>query len=78
MSLVIRFSNAGKRGERKYKLVVCEKRSRRDGRPLELLGHYEKRVGNIITKKFDAERISYWIKQGAQVTPGAKKAIELT
>lgn len=76
MSLVIRFSNAGKRGERKYKLVVCEKRSRRDGRPLELLGHYEKRVGNVISKKFDVERINHWIKLGAQVTPGAKKAIE--
>ena len=76
MSLVIRFSNDGKRGERKYKLVVCEKRSRREGRPLELLGRYEKRVGNIIDKKIDRERVEYWISKGAQIAPNVKSAIE--
>lgn len=73
--LVIRFTRTGKRGERKYRLVVTEKRSKRDGKPVELLGFYEKTAKDI-TKTFNDERIKYWIKNGAQMTPGAKAAIE--
>lgn len=75
--LVIRFANAGRRGERKYKIVVSEKRSRKEGRPLELLGYYEKLSGGKIEKKINEERIKYWISQGAQLGHGAKKALEL-
>ncbi len=74
--LVIRFSNAGRRGERKYNLVVAEKRSRRDGRPVEALGFYEKRVGNTVAKNFNDERIKYWVSKGAQMTKGVKKVVE--
>lgn len=73
--LVIRFTRTGKRGERKFRLVVKEKRSKRDGKPVDLLGYYEKTATNI-TKEFDNEKIKYWISQGAQLTPAAKDAIE--
>ena len=69
------FTRTGKRGERKYRLVVKEKRSKRDGKPLELLGFYEKTVSSI-TKKFDDDRIKYWVSQGAQITPSVKDVIE--
>jgi len=42
MSLVIRSARVGKRGERKFRIVVKEKRSRRDGDSIEVLGWYEK------------------------------------
>lgn len=77
MALVIRLANAGRRGERKYKLVVCEKRSRRDGRPVELLGYYEKRVGNVITKEINMEKVKEWISKGALLSVGAKKVVDL-
>ncbi len=73
--LVIRFTRTGKRGERKFRLVVKEKRSRRDGKPVDLLGFYEKTEKGII-KKFDDDKIKYWVSQGAQITPAAKDAIE--
>lgn len=73
--LVIRFSESGKRGERKYRLIVTEKRSKRDGKPVELLGYYEKTTKGI-TKKFNEDRIKYWISNGAQMTISAKAAIE--
>lgn len=76
MSLVIRFANAGKRGERKYHLVVTEKRSRRNGRPVEMLGFYEKRVGQVVTKEINTEKVQEWIKKGAQLSVGAKKVLE--
>jgi len=73
--LVIRFTRTGKRGERKYRLVVKEKRSKRDGKPVDLLGFYEKTV-NSVTKEFDADKIKYWISKGAQMTPSVKDVID--
>ena len=64
MSVVIRLAKTGKRGERKFRIVVKEKRSRRDGRAIEVLGWYEKNVG-LVRKKIDRERFAYWIKNGA-------------
>jgi len=63
MSLVIRLSRTGKRGERKFRIVVNEKRSRRDGKAVEILGWYEK--GKEKDLKLDKERYNYWISKGA-------------
>lgn len=63
MSLVIRLSRTGKRGERKFRIVVNEKRSRRDGKAVEILGWYEKGKEKDLT--LDKERYNYWISKGA-------------
>lgn len=76
MSLMIRFANAGRRGERKYKLVVIEKRERREGKPVEILGIFEKRAKTVIEKTFNTDRITYWKSQGAQLSTGAKRILE--
>lgn len=67
MSLVIRFSQMGRKGERKYKLVVREKRSRRDGKPVDILGYYEKTTKEVI-KDIDQKKVDYWISKGAKVS----------
>ncbi len=65
MSLVIRSTRIGKKGERKFRIIVKEKRSRRDGDFLELLGWYEKnKPKNIKVLKMD--RYNYWVSKGAQ------------
>ena len=58
----------GKKGERKFRVVVKEKRSRRDGRPIETIGWYEKRVDKVM-KKIDQERFNYWVSKGAIPSP---------
>lgn len=73
--LVIRLSRAGRRGERKFRIVVKEKRDRRDGKAVEILGHYTKGVGNKVEKKINTERVNYWIAQGAQVTDAVKSIL---
>lgn len=73
MSLVIRSSRVGKRGERKFRIVVKEKRSRRDGDSIEILGWYEK--GQNGAKKIDKARYDYWVKQGARPTPTVEKLV---
>ncbi len=65
MSLVIRLTRTGKRGERKFRVVVKEKRSKRDGGFLDLLGWYEKSPDNS-KKKIDMEKYKHWVSQGAQ------------
>jgi small subunit ribosomal protein S16 len=74
MSLVIRLAKTGRKGERKYHLVVREKHSRRDGRPVEILGSYEKRTKEVI-KDIKTDRVEYWKSQGAQVSVGAAKIL---
>ena len=76
MALVIRLARTGKRGERKFRVVVKEKRDRRDGKAVEYLGWYEKREAGS-KKQLNTERIKYWISVGAQTTPIMKKLLEV-
>ncbi len=73
MSLVIRSARTGKKGERKFRIVVKEKRSRRDGVSIEVLGWYEK--GKNGAKQIDKKRYEYWISQGAQPSPAIEKLV---
>lgn len=75
MSVVIRLAKVGKKGEAKYRIVVKEKRSRRDGDSIETLGWFEKKE-KTSHRKVDTKRISYWISQGAQVSSAVKKILE--
>ncbi len=74
MSLVIRSSRTGKRGERKFRIVVKEKRSQRDGQSIELLGWYEK--GKNGKKEINKERYDYWLSKGARPTPAIEKILK--
>jgi small subunit ribosomal protein S16 len=64
MSLVIRLTRTGKKGERKFRVVVQEKRSKRDGGFIDMLGSYEKGPKGL--KKIDLDKYKYWISKGAQ------------
>lgn len=74
MAVVIRLSSTGKRGERKYRIVVKEKRSRRDGKAIETLGFFEK--GKNGKKKINKERYNYWLSVGARTSPTVSKLVE--
>ena len=74
MSVVIRLSKTGKRGEARYRVVVTEKRYRRDGKPIETLGWYEKREKNE-NKEINKDRYNYWISKGAKPSPTVEKIL---
>jgi len=50
-----------------YRLVAIDRRSKRDGKPIEILGRYNPlaKQDKIFIKK---ERIDYWLKQGAEAS----------
>lgn len=68
MSVVIRLSKTGKKGESRYRVIVKEKRSRRDGKSIEILGWYIKTEKGE-RKEINKERFDYWVSKGA--TPSA-------
>lgn len=83
MATVIRLSRQGRRNRPHYRVGVFDERTRRDGPPIEYLGHYDPLVqdeGQMVT--LDAERIAYWLGQGARVSETvrsfiAKRGIEI-
>lgn len=76
MALVIRLTKTGKKGESKYRVVVKEKRSRRDGKAVETLGWYEKTVQGE-KKEINRRRFDYWLSQGAIPTPTVSEIVSL-
>lgn len=65
--LAISLMRIGAKGKPFYRLVVKEKRSKRDGKYLENLGTYNPMV-NPAEVKLNHDRIQYWIGVGAQPT----------
>jgi small subunit ribosomal protein S16 len=63
--LKLRLTRTGRKKQPMYRLVVIEHSTRRDGRPVELLGYY-----NPATKEsnFKVEKIQNWLSNGAQPT----------
>ena len=75
MALKIRLSRIGTTHAPVYHVVVAEARSRRDGRPAEILGTYNPRAaGEQLTLKVD--RADYWLSQGAKPTDTALSLIK--
>lgn len=63
--LSIRLRRAGATKKPHYRVVVADSREPRDGRFVEVLGHYDPRKDPAVVK-IDAERTEYWIGKGAQ------------
>ncbi len=63
--LSIRLRRTGTTRRPHYRVVVADSRMPRDGRFVEVLGHYDPRRDPAIVK-IDTERARYWMDKGAQ------------
>ena len=63
--LSIRLRRTGSTKRPYYRVVVADSRAWRDGRFVEVLGHYDPRRNPAVVK-IDAERAQYWIGKGAR------------
>ena len=70
----IRLMRMGSKKRPFYRIVAADSRSPRDGKFLEILGHYDPRTepNKIEIKK---DRIDEWISKGAQYTNRVQKII---
>ena len=74
MSVTIRLRREGSSKRPRYRVVVADSRAPRDGRFIEIIGHYNP-VTQPPTVKIDRDRASAWISKGAQPSNTVKKLI---
>jgi small subunit ribosomal protein S16 len=74
VSVTIRLRREGSSKRPRYRVVVADSRSPRDGRFIEVIGHYNP-VTQPPTVKIDRDRASAWISKGAQPSNTVKKLI---
>ena len=70
----IRLSRIGSKKRPFYRIVAADVRSPRDGKFLEILGHYDPRR-KPHELKVDMERVKAWMDNGAQTTNRVSKLI---
>ncbi|UCE28220.1 MAG: 30S ribosomal protein S16 [Candidatus Coatesbacteria bacterium] len=65
MAVSIRLMRMGSKKKPFYRIVVADKRAKRDGRFIEKIGHYDPRK-DPPEAVLDEERALYWLGVGAQ------------
>jgi small subunit ribosomal protein S16 len=63
--LMIRMARFGTKKRPSYRVVVIDKERARDSRAIEIVGQYNPVMQPTLVK-LNHERISYWMKNGAQ------------
>jgi len=74
MSVRIRLTRVGASKQPSYRVVATDRRSPRDGRSLEILGHYNPRT-EPLTLVLDLAKVDAWIAKGAQPSDVVGKLI---
>ena len=73
--LVIRLRRAGSKNRPFFRVVVTEGKSARDGRFVEVIGHYNPRT-KPETLVLDQDRVAHWIKSGATPSDTVRTLID--
>ncbi len=73
--VAIRLARTGAKKKPSYRVVVMDKRRPRDGRNIEIVGHYNPRPDPIelVLKR---DRIDYWLGLGAQPSDTVKRLLK--
>ena len=74
MAVHIRLSRVGAKKAPLYRVVVAESRFARDGRFVEILGHYNPRT-EPTTFEVNDEKVREWLSKGAQPTERVQKLL---
>ncbi|WP_243310758.1 30S ribosomal protein S16 [Fundidesulfovibrio agrisoli] len=71
MAMKIRLTRMGSKKRPFYRIVAMDSATRRDGRALDYVGHYNPMVepAEVVV---DADKLKYWVERGAQPTDTVK------
>ena len=73
----LRLMRMGKKKQPTYRVVAADSRSPRDGRFIEILGHYDpRRDPSVIV--VDNDKAVAWLEQGAQPTETVAKLLKIS
>lgn len=75
MAVKLKLTRMGSKKKPFYRVVAANDKTRRDGRPLELLGYYNP-MTNPEDVKLDSEKIKKWLSLGAEPTDTVKSLIK--
>ena len=75
--LKIRLARTGANKKSSYRIVVIERENARDGRFVEILGHFNPRR-NPPELVFKQERMTYWLGRGAQPSATVRSFLKRT
>jgi small subunit ribosomal protein S16 len=73
----IRLRRIGKKKQPQYRLVAADSAGPRDGRFLEVIGHYNPRVDPPTVSVLE-DRALWWLRQGAQPSDTARSLLTKT
>jgi len=73
--LSIRLRRTGSTKRPYYRVVVADSRAWRDGRFVEVLGHYDPRRSPAVVV-IDAERARYWLDKGARASETVRSLLQ--
>ena len=76
MAVKIRLMRVGKKKQPTYRVVVADARSPRDGRFIEILGHYAPRQepSEVV---IDGDKAIAWLQKGAQPTDQVARLLDI-
>lgn len=75
MAVTMRLSRRGRRNRPFYRIVVADVSKPRDGRFLEILGHYDP-LGPTAPVTVRAARVRYWLGQGVTVSDTVRSLLK--
>jgi small subunit ribosomal protein S16 len=75
VAVSIRLRRTGTTKRPSYRVVVTDSRSPRDGRFIEIIGHYNP-LSDPPTVKIDRARAQAWISKGAQPSNTVKRLMQ--
>ena len=75
MSVRIRLTRVGSRNDPVWRVVATDQRSPRDGRFIEVLGHYNPQT-DPSTIDLDEARVRDWLSRGAQPSGTVKQLLK--
>ena len=75
MAVRIRLSRVGARKNPNWRIVVADRRSPRDGRTIETIGHYNPQT-DPSTIVLNEERIRHWLSLGAEPSEPVQKLLK--
>jgi small subunit ribosomal protein S16 len=75
LAVKIRLTRVGARNNPIWRVVAADSRSPRDGRFLEVLGHYNPQT-DPSTIELDEQRIRGWLDEGAQPSQTVKRLLK--
>jgi small subunit ribosomal protein S16 len=77
MAVKLRLTRVGKTKQPQYRIVAADSRSPRDGRFIQIVGHYNPRT-EPSSLTVDNDKAVKWLLDGAQPTERVRKLLEIS